>query len=299
MKPRSMVYTIYMVFSLIASLTLASLPAMFIFFFLLQNLDPMLLGFGWPFTNIQGFFASLFTDTLPTIVFEKFWFLTLFVPVAVICYGIFIGFLIAFFKLSRRLIPFLEDGYYPMDTEEWLLYEYFEIYYVILPWFAWFLTVFLDTKPRHTLFGAKIGQSTVVGNGRLFNPERTIIGDNCFFGYDAILSGHVYEGDRLYLKTVRLGNGVTIGANAVVLPGADIGDNVIVGANTVVPKDMKIPPNTIWVHGKAIPRRKKEKALELHQVVGGPTIPAEPIHSGEKTDNPSEGEGSSSTKDPK
>jgi len=80
----------------------------------------------------------------------------------------------------------------------------------------------------------------------------------------------VYESGRLYLKTVKLGNNVTVGANAVVLPGADIGDNVIVGANTVVPKNTTIPPNTIWVHGKAIPRKPKGKADVLHQPIGGP-----------------------------
>jgi acetyltransferase-like isoleucine patch superfamily enzyme len=104
----------------------------------------------------------------------------------------------------------------------------------------------------------------------MFNPERTIIGDNCFFGYDAILSGHVYESGRLYLKTVKLGNNVTVGANAVVLPGVEIGNNVIIGANTVVPKDKVIPSNTIWVHGKAIPRKPTEKAEKLHQPIGGP-----------------------------
>jgi len=123
-----------------------------------------------------------------------------------------------------------------------------------------------------------------VGNGRLFNPERTIIGNNCFFGYDAILSGHVYESGRLYLKTVKLGNNVTIGANAVVLPGADIGDNVIVGANTVVPKDTIIPPNTIWVHGKAIPR--KPKVEKLHQPVGGPPL----LDAEDEADLPGNGE---------
>ena len=84
------------------------------------------------------------------------------------------------------------------------------------------------------------------------------------------MSGHVYEGRRLYLKTVKLGNNVTVGANAVILPGADIGDNVIVGANTVVPKDKVIPPNTIWVHGKAIPRKPDSIAEDLHQPIGGP-----------------------------
>ncbi len=154
-----------------------------------------------------------------------------------------------------------------MESEEWLLYEFYEVYYVLFPYFAWFFSVFLDTRPRHTLFGAKIGKNTVIGNGRLFNPERTIIGDNCFFGYDAILSGHVYEGGRLYLKTVRLGNNVTVGANSVILPGVEVGDNVIIAANSTVPKDRVIPPNSIWIRGKAIPRKDMPPADEVAEAM--------------------------------
>ena len=254
------------------------------------------MGLGMPLTSTQGFFEGIFGPMLPAIAFEKFYFVILFVPIAFVCYGVFLGFLILFFKISRRALPNFEDGYYPLETEDWLIYEYGQIYYVILPWFAWFFTVFFDTKPRHTLFGAKIGNQTIVGNGRLFNPERTIIGDNCFFGYDAILSGHVYEGDRLYLKTVKLGNRVTIGANAVVLPGVDIGDDVIIGANTVVPKDKVIPCRTIWVNGKCIPRKPKEKALKLHQVVGGPSSAYPQMDNGAKADTPENGQRLSHTK---
>ncbi len=268
-------YSVYMILSVLISLTVASVPALLIIFWCYETIDSVIVGWGFPFSLFPNFIQGTFGDILPSFMYEKFWFIMLIVPEAFIAYGIFLGFLIGMFKLSRRGIPFLEDGYYPMETEEWLLYEYFEIYYVLFPYFAWFFSVFLDTKPRHTLFGAKIGENTVVGNGRLFNPERTIIGDNCFFGYDAIVSGHVYEGDRLYLKTVKLGNGVTIGANAVVLAGADIGDNVIIGANTVVPKDKVIPPNTIWIRGKAIPRKKDAEEKVETGMIGYPHEPSD------------------------
>lgn len=235
----------------------ASLIPIFLWMVFYENIDRVIDGIGWPFVNFEQLIYDIFGHLLPQFAFDRFWFLICLVPMTLICYGFFLGFLVAMFKLSRRGIPFLEDGYYPMDTEQWLLYEYYEIYYIMLPYFAWFFSVFLDTKPRHTLFGAKIGKNTVVGSGRLFNPERTEIGDDCFFGYDAIISGHVYEGDRLYLQKVKIGNNVTVGANAVILAGAVIGDNVIVGANSVVPKNREIPSDTIWVHGKAIPRRSR------------------------------------------
>jgi serine acetyltransferase len=170
------------------------------------------------------------------------------------------------FRLSRRAIPRLKDGYYSMETGQWLLHEYYEIYYVLTPHFAWFFSVFLNTKPRHTWFGAKIGKNTIVGNGLLFNPERIIIGDNCWFGYNAIVSGHIYEGGKLYMKAVRIGNNVTVGANSCVCPGVEVGDNVIIGANSIVPKDRVIPPNSIWVNGKATPMKPETAATDESNV---------------------------------
>ncbi|TFG12266.1 hypothetical protein EU537_09980 [Candidatus Thorarchaeota archaeon] len=269
MKLKTLAYSAYMVLSLLFSLTFASVPAILFFWFFYQNIDSIITGFGGLLDGPPVLAQALLGDMLPLIVYEKFYFFTLLVPISLFCYGLFLGVLLGFFKLSARGIPFLEDGYYPMESEDWLLYEYRVVYYNLFPYFAWFFSIFLDTKPRHMLFGAKIGKATVVGNGRLFNPERTIIGDECFFGYDAIMSGHVYEGDRLYLKTVEIGNNVTVGANAVILAGAEIGDNVIIGANTVVPKNKVIPPNTIWIHGKAIPRKAVSPVSRKYEIING------------------------------
>jgi acetyltransferase-like isoleucine patch superfamily enzyme len=271
MRLRSIGYGIYLAISILVSISIAAIPAIFLVMGAFDRTDTFLGEIGWPFVEIKGFFQSLLASHFPQVVFDRFWFIVFLPTLAFFCYGIFLALLAICFRVSRRVIPFLEDGYYSMESESWLIYEYFEVYYIIFPYFAWFFSVFFDVKARHQWFGAKIGKHSVVGNGRLFNPERTIIGENCFFGYDAIMSGHVYEGDRLYLKTVKLGNNVTVGANAVILPGADIGDNVVIGANTVVPKNKVIPNNTIWVHGKAIPRRVTEPALQKHQVIGGPS----------------------------
>ncbi|MFX1559020.1 MAG: acyltransferase [Promethearchaeota archaeon] len=276
MKASSIAYSFYLILSIMVSLTLAAIPAILLFTIFVQEFTRFLDTI-WPFSFIHNWVINTFAEWIPGFALQYWWLLILFVPLGLICYGVFLAFLMVFFRLARRGIPFLDDGYYEAESEAWLLYEYFEVYYILYPYFAGFFSIFFDTKPRHQAFGAKIGENSIVGNGRLFNPERTIIGDNCFFGYDAILSGHVYEGRRLYLQTVRLGNNVTVGANAVILPGADIGDNVIIGANSVVPKDKVIPSNTIWVHGKAIPRIPLHKAEQLHQPIGGPTVVFEKI----------------------
>jgi acetyltransferase-like isoleucine patch superfamily enzyme len=270
MKARSAAYSVYTILSIMASLSIAAIPAILLFGFFLLHFTNFMNSLGFPFQTLYDAALPMLSGTFDPIVINYFWVFVLFVPVGLTCYAVFLGCLLGLFKLARRGIPFLKDGYYDAESEEWLLYEYYEVYYVLFPYFAGFFSVFLDTKPRHQAFGAKIGENSIVGNGRLFNPERTIIGDNCFFGYDAILTGHVYEGRHLYLKTVKLGHNVTVGANAVILPGADIGDNVIIGANTVVPKDTIIPSDTIWVHGKAVPRKPKGAVETLHQPIGGP-----------------------------
>jgi acetyltransferase-like isoleucine patch superfamily enzyme len=109
------------------------------------------------------------------------------------------------------------------------------------------------------------GQGCVIGSftkvkisGRFVMGRRVHIGTNCFIGAGegglvlgddvlispncSILTGS-YNFDRLDVplqdqgtisKGVRIGDRVWIGANSVVLAGADIGDNVIVSAGSVV-----------------------------------------------------------------
>jgi acetyltransferase-like isoleucine patch superfamily enzyme len=228
---------------------------MVFFFWIFQNIDPLITSFGWPFVDIQTFFVSQFSGSFPAFVFDHFWFLLMLIPILLVSYGLFVGFLFAMLRITRRGIPYLEDGYYQKDSEDWLLYEFYQIYYTFLPHFIWFFAFFLESKFRHVWFGAKIGDRTILGGGRLLPPDRVTIGENCMIGLGALVCAHVYQDDTLYLKKIKLGNNVTVGGYAIIFAGAEIGDNVIIGANTVVPQDRVVPPNSIWVRGKAIPRK--------------------------------------------
>ncbi len=255
LKPRIIVYGIYMVLSIVVSITVALIPAMVLFFGAFQNLDLLLNSLGWPFVPIQGFFATQFFGVFPQFVFDHFWFLLFLVPIGFLSYGVFLVILLGMFKLSRSVIPYVEDGSYSNESEMWLLHEFHQAYYLLSPYFIWIFSLFLNSRMRHVIFGARIGKRTVLGDACLFSPDRVIIGDNCFIGFRSVITGHVYEHGRLYLNTVKIGNNVTVGGYAIIFPGAEIGDHAIIGANSVVPKNRKVPPYTIWFgHGKSVLR---------------------------------------------
>lgn len=76
------------------------------------------------------------------------------------------------------------------------------------------------------------------------------IGDNVMIGPNVVLctgthpvSPRLRAKEAQYNKLVKVGSGVWIGANTMVMPGVTIGENSIIGAGSVVTKD--IPANVI------------------------------------------------------
>jgi len=76
-----------------------------------------------------------------------------------------------------------------------------------------------------------------------FICELVTIGDNCFISHGAMFindlfaSGAPAGGDSSKWKRTRLGNHVSVGTNATVLP-VEICDNVVIGAGSVVTRDI-------------------------------------------------------------
>lgn len=79
-----------------------------------------------------------------------------------------------------------------------------------------------------------------------FVCELVTIGDDCFIGHgvmfinDLFTNGGPAGGDQNLWKNTRLGNNVSIGSNATILPVV-ICDNVVIGAGSVVTKDILKP----------------------------------------------------------
>jgi acetyltransferase-like isoleucine patch superfamily enzyme len=76
-----------------------------------------------------------------------------------------------------------------------------------------------------------------------FICELVIIGDNCFVGHgvmfinDSFGKGGPAGGDKTLWKPTKVGDHVSIGSNATILP-VSICDHVVIGAGSVVTKDI-------------------------------------------------------------
>ena len=72
------------------------------------------------------------------------------------------------------------------------------------------------------------------------------IGNNCFIGHgvmfinDLFAEGGPAQGKKELWKSTHIGNNVSIGSNATILP-VNICDNVVIGAGAVVTKDILNP----------------------------------------------------------
>ena len=90
-----------------------------------------------------------------------------------------------------------------------------------------------------------IGKNTKV-QSHAFICELVTIGDNCFVSHGAMFINDLFEtggpagGDKTKWKSTHIGNHVSIGTNATILP-VKICNEVVIGAGAVVTKDISEP----------------------------------------------------------
>lgn len=113
------------------------------------------------------------------------------------------------------------------------------------------------------LYGCSIGDQTFVGpfveiqrgaaigrrcrvQSHAFICDLVTIGDDCFIGHgakfvnDLFTHGGPARGDRSLYRATRIGNNVSIGTNATILP-VSICDGAVIGAGAVVTRDITEP----------------------------------------------------------
>lgn len=113
------------------------------------------------------------------------------------------------------------------------------------------------------MYGCKVGDNTFIGpfveiqkdstignhckiQSHSFICELVTIGDHCFIGHgvmfinDLFTEGKPAGGNKDLWKTTKIGNHVSIGSNATILP-VSVCDQVVIGAGAVVTKDITEP----------------------------------------------------------
>lgn len=97
-----------------------------------------------------------------------------------------------------------------------------------------------------------VNYNTYIGNGTKIMDNASItgnmkIGNHVFISMQVVTSNDNTMGRRDYdekhVKGPTIGNYVTVGAAANILPGVNIGENAMVGAGAVVTKD--VPSNKV------------------------------------------------------
>jgi acetyltransferase-like isoleucine patch superfamily enzyme len=90
-----------------------------------------------------------------------------------------------------------------------------------------------------------IGKRTKV-QSHSFVCELVTVGDDCFIGHGVMFINDLFEnggpagGDKEKWKTTHIGNKVSIGSNATILP-VNICDGTVIGAGSVVTRDIVKP----------------------------------------------------------
>jgi acetyltransferase-like isoleucine patch superfamily enzyme len=113
------------------------------------------------------------------------------------------------------------------------------------------------------LYGCQIGNKVFIGpfveiqrdvnvgdrtkiQSHSFICESVVIGKDCFVGHgvvfinDLFVGGGPAKGDKSLWKPTMIGNNVSIGSNATILP-VRICSNVVIGAGSVVTKEIDVP----------------------------------------------------------
>lgn len=111
-----------------------------------------------------------------------------------------------------------------------------------------------------TLDGSRFGDRCIIGQGASIGPG-FVIGNDVFIGPNVTFCndrwpctdkrGFDAEALRDGFITICIGHGVSIGANAVILPGVEIGPGAMIAAGSVV--NRSVPPHHLFIKNRIEP----------------------------------------------
>ena len=158
----------------------------------------------------------------------------------------FYGFAFLIYRLSHHFMPLIE-GELPADSPQEFAYQVDTLFRLLL-FYPLIRTYFIPTPIMRLVYqalGAKLGTNSYSG-GAILDPALTRLGSNTLIGHDAVLFSHEIEGQHMALAKIRIGNNVTVGAKATIMPGVTIEDNAIISVGAVVLKGTYIKAGECW-----------------------------------------------------
>lgn len=171
---------------------------------------------------------------------------------------VFFGLLIALHRFALHFLP-VEEGEVLPGTRLELAYHT----YLFFNLFFFNTLICSRTMPVGLLrgilraLGAEMGPNSYC-SGLLLDPPLTRVGANVLLGRDCLLVAHMIATGRPTVhRRIVIGDRVTVGARAVILPGVRIGDDAVVAAGAVVTAGTVIPPGETW---GGVPARRLRSA---------------------------------------
>ena len=158
----------------------------------------------------------------------------------------FYGLAFLTYRLSHHFMPLIEGDLPPGSREEFA-YQVDTLFRLLL-FYPLIRTYFIPTPMMRLVYlvlGAKMGDNTYSG-GAILDPALTELGSDTLIGHDAVLFSHEIEGQHMALAKIRIGNNVTVGAKATIMPGVTIEDNAIISVGAVVLKGTHIAKDECW-----------------------------------------------------
>lgn len=153
--------------------------------------------------------------------------------------------------------------YIKKESTEDFAFQMYVLYYLIF--FNFFVqNSFLPvpiSRFYHQMLGAKFGTGSYSA-GHIMDPPYVEIGNDTLIGFGAVLTAHALEGENVFFEKIKIGDHVTIGLNAMIMPGAIIEDNAIVAAGALITKNTHIKKGEVWggIPGKKL-KENQEKII--------------------------------------
>ena len=179
-----------------------------------------------------------------------------------LCVGVaiymFLVFSVLVFGIFERILTIgFKPGRYTIDSflfARWIIYSGLHVIFLnlVLPYISG--TVW--NKLFYRILGAKIGKNVFINSPKLSDAYMLELGDNVVIGGGASITCHIFEGNKLILGKVKIGNNVLIGAESYVMPGVTIEDNCNIGLKALVRKNKTIPEKSMIMAFPGTPAKK-------------------------------------------